>query len=327
MSDMKDKKLGFLGWGAIGFPICHGLVKSGYTVYLPSYRRTSAQKHGFSNLAPDEKTKTEVVDWMLSNGGIATASQRDMLEQIDILILSLPKSQQVEEVITGKDGVLEVCKPGTIVIDMTSADAMSTQKLAKLMEEKGMELLDAPVSGGTNGAIAQTLTIMVGGKQEVFDACKPLLDTMGNPDKVIYMGPSGTGDMIKCANNFLSACCAAATTEALAVCGRAGIDVRKAAQVITSSGGTNHASAVKFPTIIFPGKNWNFALGLMSKDVGLFNAAAKELGIPSLLGGLTAQILSIPKAEEGEDADCIYMQKLYERWSGVQLCGLDEKPQ
>ena len=206
---------------------------------------------------------------------------------------------------------------------MTSADAVSTKKLAAVLEKKGIELLDAPVSGGTSGAAAQTLTIMCGGKEETFHAVKPVLDVMGSPDKVTYMGPSGSGDMIKCANNFLSACCAAATTEAVAVCAKAGIDPHLAVQVIGASGGTNHAATMKFPNIVFPGKNWNFSLGLMSKDVGLFNSASKDMGIPSLFGNLTAQILAIPKAEDGDDADCIQVQKLYERWAKVGLCGID----
>ena len=320
MSDLKEKK-----WGAIGFPICYGLVKSGYQVNLPTYRRESAQKHGYSGLVPDEKAKTEAVDWMLANGGIPSSSQRELLENSEILVFSLPKSQQVEDVVLGKDGVLEVCKPGTVIIDMTSADAVSTKKLAKILEEKGIELLDAPVSGGTGGAAAQTLTIMCGGKEETFNAVKPVLDVMGDPNKVVYMGPSGSGDMIKCANNFLSACCAAATTEAVAVCARAGIDPHMAVKVIGTSGGTNHAATTKFPNIVFPGKNWNFSLGLMSKDVGLFNSASRDMGVPNLFGSLTAQILAIPKAEEGDDADCINMQKLYERWANVKLCGIDEK--
>jgi 3-hydroxyisobutyrate dehydrogenase-like beta-hydroxyacid dehydrogenase len=324
MSSLKEKTLGFLGWGAIGFPICYGLVKSGYVVVLPTYRRETAQMHGFSDLVPDEKTKTEAIDWMLANGGKPSSSLRDMLEQIDILVLSLPKSQQVEEVILGKDGVLEVCKPGMIIIDMTSADAMSTKKIAKTLENKGIDILDAPVSGGTSGATAQNLTVMVGGKPAVFDKCRPILDTIGNPERVMYMGPSGSGNMIKCANNFLSACCAAATTEAVAVCARAGIDPRKAIEAISSSGGTSHAAEFKFPNIVFPGKNWNFSLGLMCKDIGLFNSAAKEMDIPALIGNLTAQLWGIPMAEEGNDADCINIQKIYEKWSGVQLCGLDK---
>lgn len=325
MDDLKDKTLGFLGWGAIGFPICYGLVKSGYRVVLPTYRRASAEKHGYSGLVPDQKAKKEAIDWMLKNGGVSSASQKEMLEQTDILVLSLPRSQQVEEVITGKDGVLETCKAGTIVIDMTSADAMSTKKLAEKMEAKGMALLDAPVSGGTSGAAAQTLTIMAGGKKEVFEKCLPILNTAGNPDKVMYMGPSGSGDMIKCANNFLSACCAAATTEAVVVCARAGIRPQDAIKVIASSGGMSHASNFKFPNIVFPGKNWNFSLGLMCKDVGLFNSAAKEMNIPAVVGNLTAQLWGIAKAEQGDDADCINMQKLYEKWSDVSICGIDQK--
>lgn len=325
MSDLKEKKFGFLGWGAIGFPICYGLVKSGYTVYLPTYRQASAMKHGYSDLVPNAEAKTAAVDWMLANGGVATSSQKELLENSDILVFSLPKSAQVEDTILGKDGVLEVCKPGTVIIDMTSADAVSTKKLAALCEAKGIELLDAPVSGGTTGAAKQTLTIMCGGKKETFDAMKPILDVMGAPEKVVYMGPSGSGDMIKCANNFLSSCCAAATSEAIAVCAQAGIDPHIAAHVIATSGGTNHAATTKFPNIVFPGKNWNFSLGLMSKDVGLFNSAAKDMGIPSLFGNLTAQVLCMPKAELGDDADCIEVQKMYEKWAKVQLCGIDKQ--
>lgn len=139
------------------------------------------------------------------------------------------------------------------------------------------------------------------------------------------MGPSGAGDMIKCANNFLSACCAAATTEALAVCAKAGIEPHKAIEVIASSGGMSQAATFKFPKLIFPGKGWNFTVGLMGKDVGLFNAAAKDMQVPNLFGSLTSQILTIPMAEEGENADCMYVQKLYERWASVSLCGIDKE--
>lgn len=320
VNDLKDKTIGFLGLGAMGLPICKGLVKCGYTVVLPTYREDNPNQPAAKNAA-----KKEGIKWMLENGAKASGSQKELFEQSDILVFSLPKSQQVEAAVTGKDGVMEVCKPGTLVIDMTSADAMSTQKLARMLEAKGIDLIDAPVSGGSTGAEAQTLTIMVGGKEEVFEKSLPILNTIGNPDKVMYMGPSGSGDMIKCANNFLSACCAAATTEALAVCAKAGIEPHKAIEVIASSGGMSQAATFKFPKLIFPGKGWNFTVGLMGKDVGLFNAAAKDMQIPSLFGNLTSQILTIPMAEEGENADCIYVQKLYERWADVKLCGIDKE--
>lgn len=320
VNDLKDKTIGFLGLGTMGLPICKGLVKSGYTVVIPNYRQDNPNQP-----AAKKAEKKEGIQWMLANGAKPSASQKNLFEQSDILVLSLPKSAQVEDAVTGSDGILEICKPGTLVIDMTSADAMSTKKLADLLAEKRIDFLDAPVSGGSTGAEAQTLTIMVGGRQDVYQKALPILNTIGNPDNVMYMGPSGSGDMIKCANNFLSACCAAATTEALAVCAKAGIDPHKAIEVIASSGGMSQAATFKFPKLIFPGKGWNFTVGLMGKDVGLFNSAARELQIPNLFSSLTAQILTIPMAEDGEDADCISVQKLYERWADVKLCGIDKK--
>lgn len=320
INDFKKRTIGFLGLGAMGLPICKGLVKSGYTVVIPNYRKDNPDQPAAKNTA-----KKEGIQWMLSNGAKPSVSQKNLFEKSEILILSLPKSAQVESAVTGPNGIFEICKPGTLVIDMTSADTMSTKKLAHLLEEKGIDFLDAPVSGGSTGAEAQNLTIMVGGKQDVFQKALPILNTIGNPNKVIYMGSSGSGDMIKCANNFLSACCAAATTEALAVCAKAGIDPHKAIEVIASSGGMSQAATFKFPKLIFPGKNWNFTVGLMGKDVGLFNSAARELQIPNLFSSLTAQILTIPMAEEGENADCLSVQKLYERWADIKLCGIDEK--
>lgn len=320
VTDLKDKTIGFLGLGAMGLPICKGLVKSGYSVIIPNYRKENPNQPAAKNAA-----KKEGIDWMLDNGAKPSSSQKQLLEQSDIVIMSLPKSLQVENMVYAPDGILAVCKPGTLVIDMTSADAISTQHLAKQLAEKGIDFLDAPVSGGSTGAEAQTLTIMVGGKEDVFEKALPILNTIGDPSKIMYMGPSGSGDMIKCANNFLSACCAAATTEALAVCAKAGIEPHKAVEVIASSGGMSQAATFKFPKLIFPDKGWNFTVGLMGKDVGLFNSAAKDMHVPNLFSSLTAQILTIPIAEEGENADCISVQKLYERWANVKLCGIDDK--
>lgn len=319
-TDLKDKTIGFLGLGAMGLPICMGLVKCGYTVVIPNYRKDNPNQPAAKNAE-----KREGIAWMLENGAKPSVSQEDLLKQSDIVVMSLPKSAQVEATVTGPNGILEVCHPGTLIIDMTSADATSTKRLAKLLKEHDMDLLDAPVSGGSTGAKAQTLTIMVGGEKEVFDKALPILNTIGNPDKVMYMGPSGAGDMIKCANNFLSACCAAATTEALAVCTKAGIEPHKALEVISSSGGTNHAATFKFPKLIFTDKGWNFTVGLMRKDVGLFTSAARDMQIPNMFSELTAQILTIPMAEEGENTDCISVQKLYERWADVKLCGIDDE--
>lgn len=308
---LKDKKVGFFGLGNMGLPMCQGMVKDGWKIVLPTYRPAKTEE------------RKAAMEEMLQNGAEGSSSQTDMIKKCDVFVLSLPKSLQVEATVLGPDGILENAKPGTLIVDCTSADPMSTKKLAAMLEEKGMDLLDCPVSGGVGGAAKQTLTIMAGGKQEVFEKARPILDTLGNPEKVMYIGPSGSGDMIKCANNFLSACCAAATTEAVAVCGKAGIDPETAIQVISSSGGASNASTNKFPNLFFKGKKWNFALELMYKDIGLFNTTAKELNVPAFFGQTTAQIWNIPIASEGGKEDCIKVQNLYENWSGTKMCGIE----
>ncbi len=308
--ELREKKIGFFGLGNMGLPMCQGMVKDGWKIVIPSYR------------TPKSPEKKAAYEKMLSDGAEGAASQTEMIEKCDMFVFSLPKSQQVEEMVLGADGILAHGKPGTIIVDCTSADPMSTKKLAPVLQEHGMDIIDCPVSGGVGGAAAQTLTIMVGGNKETFEYCRPILETLGDPDKIMYIGPSGSGDMIKCANNFLSACCAAATTEAVAVCGKAGIDPQTAIRVISSSGGSSNASTSKFPRLFFQGKPWNFALELMYKDIGLFNAAAKEMNVPAFFGQTTAQIWNIPIAEVGGKEDCIAVQNAYERWSGTKMCGI-----
>lgn len=307
---IKEKVIGFFGLGNMGMPICRGMVKCGYKVILPCFRPVKT---------PERKA---AIEEMLKLGAIAGMSQTEMIKQCDIFMLSLPKSRQVEELVLAEDGILKNAAPGSVIIDMTSADAASTRNLAKLLEEKGIDILDCPVSGGVGGAEAQTLTIMAGGRKEVFDKYIEILNTAGDPSKIFYIGPSGSGDMIKCANNFLSACCAAATAEAVSVCAKAGIDPRVAADIIGKSGGTNHAATTKFPNLLFKGKQFNFALNLMEKDIGLFNKAAKEMNVPAFFGNTTAQLWKIPMAEQGETADWINVPRLYEKWADVKLSGV-----
>lgn len=327
MNDLRDKTIGYLGMGAIGFPICHGLVRSGYHVILPTWRRASAEKHGYSPVAGNEEEKRAQFDWMLSNGAEGAGSQRELLEKSDIVMLCLPKSKQVEEVVLGKDGILEVCKPGTIVIDNSSADFASTKRLAVLLKEKEIGMLDAPVSGGVGGAAKQTLSVMVGGEKELFDLCRPILDTIGDPANVIYFGGSGSGDLVKSANNFLSANAVIAAAEAMTVCVKAGIDPHLALQAFAAGSGSSKAVTEKYPETLLPGKPWNFSVGLMHKDIGLFCAAAKEMQVPAPAANLTEEIFAVPLAEEGGDAQCASVPKMYERWAGVQIWGIDRKPE
>ena len=314
------KKIGFLGLGAMGFPIAYGLHKAGYPLLLPTYRDCTMR--GFSPTAPDHAAKKERLAEMLAEGAVGADDQRELVADSEVLFLSLPTSRQVEEVVLGAEGILENGRAGLIVIDLTSADPESTRRLNAALEQKGIELLDAPVSGGTIGASQQTLSVMVGGKREIFARCLELFCVIGAPEKIFYLGPSGAGDVAKCANNFLSAGCFAAPTEALMVCARAGIPPQTAVRLIDSSGGSSSATSHKFPHLIFPGKDMGMSIELMLKDIALFLDASRKYHIPAFLGETVYQLWNLPVAEGKGGKDLKTFIELYEHLCGVTLSGI-----
>lgn len=322
---MKQEKIGFIGLGTMGFAMCYGLYKSGYLMILPTYRREADQSGSFTPLVPTLEAKTAAYDEMLNNGCEGAANSAELFAKSDVIMISMPTSKQVEMNVYGPEGILENAKTGTLVIDLTSSDASSTRKIAKDLEAKGIELLDAPISGGQAGAINQTLTVMVGGKPEVFEKARPILDTIGNPEKVTYVGPSGAGDAIKCINNFLSCTCLLASTEALSAAVKAGIDPKVAAQVIGSSGGSSNATTYKFPNLIFTGQGMNMPVDLMKKDIGLFNALTKELKVPGFYGNTTYNLFDIQSGSGHGMDDFSCVVRMFEDWTGVRLWNIDNE--
>lgn len=322
---MSKEKIGFIGLGTMGFAMCYGLFKKGYTMVLPTYRREIDQSCSFIPLAPDEKAKTALYDEMLNNGCAGAASPAELFAASDIIMISMPTSKQVEMNVYGADGILENARPGTVVIDLTSADASSTKKINADLEARGIDMIDAPISGGQAGAINQTLTVMVGGKKEVFEKVRPVLETIGAPEKVKYVGPCGSGDAIKCINNYLSCTCLLASAEALSVAVKAGIDPRVATDIIGSSGGSSNATTYKFPKLIFTGQGMNMAVDLMMKDIGLYTALAKETKVPCFYGNTSYQMFDIQSSSGNGRVDFSCVVKMFEEWTGVQLMDIDEK--
>lgn len=318
---MNSEVIGFLGLGTMGFPMCYNLSKNGYSLILPAFRMEIDANSGFSPLAPDYQSKLAVFNEMLKAGAKGASSLEELVANSDIILISVPTSKQVEELVLAPNGILQNARKGTIVIDMTSADPMSTKKLSQQLAEKGIEMLDAPVSGGVTGAINQTLAIMVGGDEKTFEKCRPILETIGKKEKVIHVGPNGAGHTLKAANNFLSSCCLVATTEAIMVVTKAGISPQKAIEVITGSGGRSDASMNKYPNHVFPNKNFNFTLNLMSKDIGIFNQAAKELKVPAFISNIVYQLWNIPIAKGEGDEDLMNVIKMYEEWCSVKVRG------
>lgn len=323
--ELKTKSIGFIGMGSMGFPICCGLVREGYSVMLPMWRYETSLEHGYSPLAPNKEKKEEMYRWMLAHGGLEASSQKEMLERAEILILSLPTSKQVEAVVEGQDGVLQLCRQGTVIIDLTSADYQSTKRLSVKLEQVGMHILDAPVSGGPKGATEQTLSVMAGGKREIFERMFPILSTIGPARKVNYIGETGSGDLLKCCNNYLTATGLIAATQALAVCARAGIDPELAAKIISESSGSNNAVQVKYPQIVFPGGKWNFTLGLMKKDVGLFRSAADNMDIRETLADEVAELLQNFSQNYGENADLTTIPEMIGKMTETRLYDIEER--
>lgn len=142
------EKIGFIGIGTMGFPICYGLFKKGYKIVLPTFRREIDQSSGFIPLVPDEKSKASKIDEMLSNGCDGSDSIVDLSQKSDVIMISMPTSKQVEAITLGENGIESGAKSGTVIIDLTSADPTSTKMLSKRLSQKGIELLDSPISGG-----------------------------------------------------------------------------------------------------------------------------------------------------------------------------------
>lgn len=318
---MKSQTIGFLGLGAIGFPICFSLVKNGYSVILPTFRQEIDASSGYSPLAPDYQTKLLAINELLKDGAKGAANLTELAVQSDVILICMPTSKEVEELVLAPQGILHNARPGTVVIDLTTADPVSTQRLSQLLEEKGMDMLDAPVSGGISGAINQTLSIMVGGKEEVYEKYRSILTTIGKEEKVMYMGPAGAGHTMKLVNNFLSGCTTLATAEAIMVAMKAGISPQKAIDVLKDSSGRSDASMNKFPNLIFPGKDFNFTLNLMCKDLALFNQLAKDLRVPAFISNTVYQLWNIPVAMGEGEEDCLNLIKMYEKWCGVKVSG------
>ncbi|WP_213941807.1 NAD(P)-binding domain-containing protein [Pseudomonas sp. dw_612] len=256
---MSNKTIGFVGLGNMGGRMTRCLVDSGLTVlgYDPQPQRVHAA------------------------GAQLAASIREIADKADVILLSLPDSKVVEMVVEGVDGLLQHCREGQTIVDLSTAAASSTIRLNGLFAQRGVQYVDAGISGGAAAAQKGTLTLMVGGDVSTIEA----LDWVFKPiaSKVFNMGESGSGHTTKLLNNFLNAVSLAATAEVMVAGKKAGLDLHRLLDVLNSSSGVNFATQNRFPYIV----DGNYLEGgltgkLMSKDVVLYIERARELGVASL---------------------------------------------
>ncbi|HEY8449206.1 MAG TPA: NAD(P)-dependent oxidoreductase [Bacillota bacterium] len=264
------RTIGFIGLGNMGGRIAQRLRQAGYTVYGFDVRIGRAEQLG---LEP-------------------ATSVAEVCRQSETILLSLPDSTAVEQVVLGPDGIETAARSGTIVVDLTTADPDSTRRLHARLLERGVVLLDAAVSGGPAGAEAGTLTIMAGGPAEALERVRPVLEAFSS--RIYPMGGPGNGHAAKVVNNFLNGINLAATAEAMVIGVKAGLDPAQLLEVINHSSGRNWATEHRFPRIL-EGDYLEGGLSniLMAKDLDLYTTLARRLGAATLLGPVCASVFGV----------------------------------
>lgn len=245
--------------------------------------------------------KQELVAQFKGAGATPATSAAELARNCDVIILCLPRSANVRAAIFGKDGLAEGLAPGKIVVDQTSGDPSETRRIAAELADRGVHMIDAPVSGGPKGAEAGTIAIMVGGGESVYAAVTPILEQI-SPNHT-YCGPVGAGQVIKLINNTVSTCNRIALLEGVAVGLKNGISMDTMVTVLNAGGARSRTSENLLPLLARGAPVTKFALALMLKDVNLAAQLAMESGAPLQFGQLARGVLQSASNLFGPDAN------------------------
>jgi 3-hydroxyisobutyrate dehydrogenase len=292
-------RIGFLGLGAIGRPIAMHLARAHQ---LRVWNRTAAKAASFAK----------------ETGAEAVTTPRDAAIDAEVVFTCLPNSPEVEEVLEG--GLEAGLGSASTLVDLTSGIPETSRRIAARLSNRGIGWLDAPVSGGTAGAEAGTLTIMVGGEAPVFSRVLPVLELFGK--RIVHVGPAGAGHALKAVHNMLIAVNVFALGEGLTTLAKAGVAPRTALEVINNANGRSFVSERLVPERVLSGA-WprTFRLALLDKDVAIARDLARTEGIDAPMMDRVSELLHQAHAELGEEADHVEAIRLHERRAGVELRG------
>ena len=292
--------VGFIGLGAMGGPMAANLVK-----------------HGFSLVAHDiDSTKVEL--WRARGAAMADSAEA-VAAKVDRTICMVETTAQAEAVITGERGIARSARRGHIVACMSTIDPFVARRLAAELETRGIAMVDAPVSGGTERAGTGELSIIVGGAAETVAACKDLFEAMGR--NIFHVGPLGQGLAMKLVNNMLVQVNMVAIAEALVMGVKAGLDAQTIYDVVRVSTGTSQAFESRVPKMLRRDFSPGGTIDISFKDQELETAFAKQLGVPVFLANVSQQVYQMARAAGLNKEDGSALVKLYERLAGVQLGG------
>jgi 2-hydroxy-3-oxopropionate reductase len=267
----KKGEIGFVGLGIMGKPMARNLMKAGYSLTVYDIVGTAVEE-------------------IVTDGAKPASSAKEVAQKAPIVITMVPDSADSEAAILGPGGVLEGARRGSVVIDMSSIAPATSQKIGPACEAKGVDFLDAPVSGGEPGAIAGTLAIMVGGKKQVFDKHVELLSAMGK--SIVLCGPYGAGNTTKLANQIIVAANIAALAEALVLAKKSGLDPNVVFDAIKGGLAGSTVMNAKAPMMIAGNFKPGFRIRLHQKDLHNALLTGKELGVPLPITAMVQQMIS-----------------------------------
>ena len=291
----------FLGLGAIGRPMAMRIAAAGLP--LTVWNRSPERVEKFIADCPDARR---------------APTPADAAREADVIIACFSTSRDVQSILDGPEGLLAGVRRGAALVDCTSGDPATSRIIAQALSARGVDFLDAPVSGGTSGAEKGTLTVMVGGDAVVLERVRSVIDCFAG--KIVHCGAIGAGDTVKAVNQAFLAIHLLAAAEGLATLKKEGVDPKLALEVINASSGRSNSSMNLIPervlTRAFPR---TFRLALLEKDIDIAAGLARDNRVPAPVTQLTADVFRIARGELGEVADHVEIVKLVEQWAGVEI--------
>jgi 2-hydroxy-3-oxopropionate reductase len=292
--------VGFIGLGVMGKPMAKNLIKAGHRLIVHNRSRPS-------------------VDELAAAGATAAASPAEVARASTIVITMLPDTPDVEAVIGGGDGVLSGLQRGAVVVDMSSISPTATMRLAAAVTAKGGSMLDAPVSGGEIGAINASLSIMVGGDDAAFARVRPIFEAMGNAERIVHIGPSGSGQVCKICNQVAIGGALAGVSEAFALAKKAGVDAGRVRQALLGGFAASRVLEVHGERMLTGNYKPGFRAKLYQKDLRLANEAALANAVAMPATAIVTQLVNALVANGGADLDYAAMGTVIAKMSGGSL--------
>jgi 3-hydroxyisobutyrate dehydrogenase len=294
------ERIGFIGLGNMGRPMAENLVKAGFSLTVHTRRKARAEP-------------------VLAQGAAWADNPAEVARKTDIVIAMLPDSPDVEQVALGERGLIEGCRAGTAFIDMSTILPAASRRIAAALAPKGVSMLDAPVSGGPQGAAAASLSIMVGGPRETFDRCLTVIQALGK--KIVHMGDNGAGCMAKLCNQVACVLNLLGVSEMLVLGCKAGLDLQRLCEVVSAGAGASWMLTNQAPKMLKRDFAPGFAIDLQAKDTRLIAAAASELRACLPGAALVHALLTALQATGRGDSGTQALVQVLEDMSGCHVAG------